>query len=225
MDPLSIPARTWIKTRKTWQTRGRLQYWAQPNNVRGPKGQIYTDNREQYGADLGFADALAPRRVDNRGWFADSFQGAVIRGSVTRIRGARFTLYVPVTGRSGWDGTGHYLADAERVPRGSDEAAHAEAIADAAATADHCAELEAEQAREDDIRWRAEQAIEMEREAIQEARAAVHALAAELRNTPALPPTICSTITEAIKTWREQTRASVKRIRDLTNNPYLIERY
>ncbi|OYW62707.1 MAG: hypothetical protein B7Z31_00105 [Rhodobacterales bacterium 12-65-15] len=191
--------------------------------MRGPKGQVYTDNREQYGQDLGYSDVLAPCRVDNRGWFADSFQDAVIRGSVTRIRGARFTLYVPVTGCSGWDGTNHYLADAERVPRGSDEETHAEAIADAAATADRCAELEAEQARDHDIKYRAEQEIETEREAIQQARAAVHALAAELRDTPALPPTICSTITEAIKTWREQTRSSVARIRALNDNPYLIE--
>ena len=224
MDPLSIPASRWIKTRKPYQ-KHRLQYWTRPNNVRGPKGQIYTDSREQYGADLGYSDVLAPRRVDNRGWFADSFQDAVIRGSVTRIRGARFTLYVPVTGHSCWDGTVHYMADAERVPRGSDEAAHAEAIDDAAATADRRAEIEAEQAREDDIKYQAEQAIETEREAIQQARAAVHALAAELRNTPALPPAICATITEAIKTCREQVRASVARIRALNDNPYLIERY
>lgn len=222
-DPLRIPARIWIKTRKPWQTRGRLQYWTKPNNVRGPKGQIYTDNREQYGVDLGFVDELAPRRIEHRGWFADSFQDAVIRGSVTRIRGARFTLYVPVTGCTGWDGTNHYLADAERVPRGSSEEDHQRAIRDAAATADHYAELEAEQAREDSIKDQAEQAIERERETIREQRAAVHALAAELRDTPALPPAICQTITEAIKTWREQTHASVKRIRDLTNNPYLIE--
>jgi len=224
-DPLRIPARVWIKTRKAWQTRGRMQYWSRPNNVRGPKGQIYTDNREQYGHNLGFSDALAPRRVDNCGWFADSFQSDVIRGSVTRIRGARFTLYVPVTGCTGWDGTVHYMADAERVPRGSSEEDHEQAIRDAAATADRCAELEAEQARDDSTKDQAEQAIEAERENIREARAAVHALAAELRTTPALPPAICATLTGAIKTSREQVRASVARIRALTDNPYLIERY
>ena len=221
MDPLSLPARVWIKTRKTWQTRGRLQYWAPANNARGPAGQIYTDQREQYGDDLGFSDILAPRRVRHRGWYADSFQDAVIRGSVTRIRGARFTLYVPVTGHSDWDGTIHYMRDAERVPRGSDEDAHQQAISDAAATADRCAEIEAEAAREDSTKYQAEQEIEAEREAITEARAAVHALAVDLRNTPALPAALCLTITEAIKTRRKQVRASVARIRALTADPYL----
>lgn len=223
MDPLNIPARVWIKTRKPWHTRGRLQYWSRPNNVRGPKGQIYTDDREQYGQDLGFADELAPRRVDNRGWFADSFQDNVIRGSVTRIRGARFTSYVPVTGCTGWGGTIHYMADAEHVPRGSSEEDHEQAICDAAATADGCAEIEAEAAREYDLKDRVEQAIEYERETIRKQRVAVHSLAAELRNTPALPPALCATITAAIREAREQVRRSVLRIRALTDNPYSIE--
>lgn len=222
MDPLFIPAGRWIKTRKPWQ-RHRLQCWTPANNVRGDKGQIFTDARDQYGRDLGFSDVLAPRRVESCGWFADQWQDDVIRGSVTRIRGARFTLYVPVTGCSGWDGTIHHTAHAERVPRGSDEAAHDEAIREAAARADRLAELEAEDAREYDMRDRVEQAIEAERETIRAERARVHALAAELRNTPALPPAICSTITAAIKTCREQVRSSVSRVRALTSNPYLIE--
>ncbi|MFZ2587279.1 MAG: hypothetical protein WAZ18_04075 [Alphaproteobacteria bacterium] len=224
MDPLSIPARVWIKTRTPYR-KHRLEYWHAPNNERGSKGQVYTDSRDQYGQDLGYSDVLAPRRVDNCGWFTNTSQDAVIRGSVTRIRGARFTLYVPVTGSSGWDGAKHYIADAERVPRGSDEAAHEQAIHDAAATADHHAELEAEQEREHDIKDQAEQTIETERENIRKARAATRTWAAELRNTPALPPTICRTITEAIKTCREQVCSSVARIRDLTDNPYLIERH
>lgn len=222
MDPLSIPAWRWIKTRKPWQ-RHRLQYWAPANNVRGDKGQIFTDGRDQYGRDMGFSDVLAPRRVESCGWYADQWQSAVIRGSVCRIRTSRATLYVPVTGCSGWDGTAHHMADAERVPRGSDEAAHDEAIRDAAARADRLAEIEAEEAREYDMRESAEQAIEEERETIRAERARVHALAGELRNTPALPPAICSTITQAIKTCRERVRSSVSRIRALTRNPYLIE--
>jgi hypothetical protein len=221
-DPLRTPARIWIKTRKPWQ-RHRLQYWSPPNNARNEKGAIYTDSRGQYGEDLGFADDLAPRRVDNRGWYADSFQNDVIRGSVTRIRGARFTLYAPVTGCTGWDGTIHHLADAERVPRGSDEDIHQQAIRDAAATADRCAEIEAEQAREDDIKDRAEQAIKEERGNMAEARRTFGALAVELRAMPALPPAMCRTIRDRLETCRASVRASVARIRALQSNPYLIE--
>ena len=221
MDPLSTPAWRWIKTRQPWQ-RHRLQYWTRPNNVRGDKGQIYTDDRDQYGQDLGFSDVLAPRRVNNRGWFADMWQDDVIRGSVTRIRGARFTLYVPVTGCTGWDGTVHYMRDAERVPRGSSEEEHAEAIRDAAARADRLAELEAEEARDVSIKDQAEQGIEAERESITAARAKLHALAVELRTAPALPPALCLAITEAIREARKQVRASVRRIRALKDNPFIV---
>jgi hypothetical protein len=185
-DPLRIPARIWIKTRKPYQ-KHRLQSWAPPNNVRGDKGQIFTDDRDQYGRDLGFADDLAPRRVDNRGWFADSYQSSTIRGSVTRIRTSRGMLYVPVTGCDDWDGTTHYLADAERVPRGSSESAHESAIRDAAARADHCAELEAEQARDDDIRGQVERAQEEERGVIEARRAQVTACVARIRALDADP--------------------------------------
>jgi hypothetical protein len=221
-DPLRTPAHVWLKTRKPWQ-RHRLQYWQTPNNTRGPEGQIYTDGRDQYGQDMGFADELATRRVENRGWFTDSFLDDVIRGSVARIRGAHVTLYVPVTGRTDWDGTIHYLADAERVPRGSSEDEHQQAIIDAAVTADRCAELEAERAREWDIKDRAEQAIEKERGNISETRAAFGALAVELRATPALPPAMCATIRDRLETCRASVRASVARIRALQDNPYLIE--
>jgi hypothetical protein len=220
-DPLRTPAHIWIKTRKPWQ-RHRLQYWSPPSNTRNKDGAIYTDNRGQYGVDLGFADDLAPRHVDNRGWYTDAFYDDVIRGSVTRIRGARFTLYVPVTGCTGWEGTSHYMADAERVARGSSEDEHQRAIRDAAATADRCAEIEAERARDDDIKDRAEQAIEEERGNMAEARRTFGALAVELRHTPALPPAMCEAIRDRLETCREAVRASVARIRALQSNPYLI---
>jgi hypothetical protein len=216
-DPLRTPARVWIKTRKPYQ-RHRLQSWLTVSNVRGPDGQIYTDERGQYGEHLGFADELAPRAVQHRGWYVDADQSDAIRGSVTRIHTSQGALYVPVTGYASGGGTTHYLADAERVPRGSDRAAHDAAIADAAKRADRCAEIEAERAHDEDARFRAEQQVEDEREAIGEARAAVHTLAAELRNTPHLPPAICQTIRAAIKARRKQASASVARIRALRDN-------
>lgn len=220
-DPLSIPASRWIKTRKPYQ-KHRLQYWTPANTVRGPDGRVFTDSRGQYGQDLGFSDDLAPRHVNHRGWFADNWQSDVIRGSVCRIRGARFTLYVPVIGCSGWDGTIHHMADAERAPRGPSEEEHAEAIRNAAVRADRLAELEAEEARDHATKDQAEQAIESERETIAAERARVHTLAAELRNTPALPPAIYDTITQSIREAREQVRASVKRIRLLTDGPWQV---
>jgi len=213
MDPLLTPACRWIKTRKTWQTRGRLQYWHAPNNVRGPEGQIYTDSIGQYGQNMGWADDLR-RGIDHQGWYTNEFGDEVIRGSVCRIRGAKGTLYVPVTSCTGWDGTVHYMRDAVEVPRGSPEEEHEEAMREAAGYADHHAEKEAERAREDYEADQRAQAVEDARERIKEAREAVHALLAGIRQAGTLPGVICETLRAEIQRNRRAVHRAVETIRE-----------
>jgi len=157
MDPLNTPAHVWIKTRK--HQKHRMQYWALAWNTCGKDNQISTDTRDQYGVDLG--------AFGNPGWYTDGFLEETLTGSVTRIRGARFTLYVPVTSHSDWHGTTHYLADAIRVPRGSPEEDHEDAIKAAARMADECARIEAEHAVEG---WEEDEAAQR----VEEARARIH---------------------------------------------------
>ena len=157
---------TWRDTR-----RHHSNPWGapRPNNVRGRRGEIYTDSLEQYGHDLGAAADLFPRLFDHAGWYADNYQDALIVGHVVRIRCPRGTLYVPATMCTDWDGTTHYMAAAELVPRGSGKEDHDAARREAARSADHYAEREAEEAREDSARQQAAAQIE-------EARAEIHSV-------------------------------------------------
>jgi hypothetical protein len=147
----------------------RRPLWSVPCNTIGDKGQRFTDTVEQIGDYLGSAEKIAPRVIQHTGWYADIFQDALIIGGVCRLRTARGALYVPVTSCDQWDGATHHLADAERVPRGSDQDAHDKALREAAICADRLAEIQAEEAREDSAKDRAEQDID-------EARAGIHSI-------------------------------------------------
>jgi len=171
-----------------------------PSNARGARGQIYSDSLNQYGNDLGTAHSLFPRLIEGDGWYADNWQNALIVGHVVKLRSPRGTLYIPATRNTDCDGTTHYLADAERVPRGASEDEHDNACREAARSADHYAEREAEEAREDDAKWQAEQQIEMARARIHEINQQALALLAETKpartKKPAYGPAVC----EALRT-------------------------
>lgn len=126
--------------------------WAVPNSARGKKGEVFTDSIDQYGRDLGPVGKMYPRMFDHTGWYADNWHDALISGHVCRMRCPRGTLYIPATRDTECDGTVHYLADAELVPKGATEEDHDEACREAARSADHYAEREAEEAREYDAR-------------------------------------------------------------------------
>lgn len=155
---------TWRDTR-----RHHLSPWGapRPRGARGPRGQIYSDSLNPYGNDLGAAHSLFPRLIDHKGWYVDSWQDALIVGHVVKLRSPRGTLYIPATRNTDCDGTTHYLADAELVPKGASEDEHDDACREAARSADHYAEREAEEARDFEARGQAEAQIE-------EARAEIH---------------------------------------------------
>jgi hypothetical protein len=118
---------------------------------------------------------------DTTGFYADSYCYDVIKGGVERIRGARFTLYVPVTYCTGWDGVTYYMADAERVERGATEADHDTAKHEAANSAYHYAEREADRARDDHAKYLAEEDIADARAKIHQINKDARALLAEIR--------------------------------------------
>lgn len=155
-----------------------------PNNVRGEKGEIFSEQLDQYGVDLGPAGKLFPRLIDHTGWYADNYQNELIVGHVCRMRTPRGTLYIPATMRTDSQGTVHYINDAELVPRGANEDAHALARREAARSADHYAEREAEEAREDNAKWQAEQDIEEAREVIHSINTAALLLIRETKQHP-----------------------------------------
>ena len=175
------------------------------NNARGPQGQIYTENLDQYGKNIGNANELV--RLDHSGWYSDSFQSGLIRGAVVRVRCPRGTLYVPVTYHTEWEGSTHYFGDVELAPKGADEETHDAAIKEAARSADHYAESEAEESREGDAKHLAEADIE-------EARAEIHVInkkalvvLRELKNTDQNAPDLLAVLRDSLDEMLEDRRA------------------
>jgi len=171
---------TWQDCQRWDPTRpGGSRY--RPNSVRGPAGQIYSDRLEQYGTAVDAPRSHGRSVLDNTGYYADHYYSDTIRPYVMRLRCPRGTLYIPATDCTGWDGTVHYLADAELAPKGADEDTHERAARDAWHAAHGRAEHEAEAAREDAARATAEQDIAEARETIQTARAQVLQLCRQSR--------------------------------------------
>lgn len=170
-----------------------------PNNARGKDGEIFTDSVDQYGDYLGHSGLIARRAVDHSGWYADSFQSDLIIGGVAKLRTPRGTLYIPVTQCTGWDGTIHYMHEAELVPRGSDQDAHDVAIRDMAIRADRCAELEAEEARENDAKCLADIHIEECRSRIHEINRECLALLREIKSQSLkFGPAVCGALRASV---------------------------
>ena len=147
-------------------------------------GLILADNKEALGEYLGdWAQFNGGARYlrDTTGFYTDSWCSETLRGGVVRLRTARFTLYIPCTYHSDWDGASLYYRDAERVPRKATESDHETAAHEAARMAYQWAEREADVAREDDAKQRAADDIEQERAEIHEINKAARALLAEIR--------------------------------------------
>lgn len=206
LNPRWIRPLTWRDTRQHHPSP-----WGapRPNNVRGPKGQIYSDSLDQYGADLGTLDKLYPRMFDHTGWYADNYQDALIVGHVCRMRSPRGTLYIPATRNTDCDGTVHYFGDVERVPKGATEEEHDSACREAARSADHYAEKEAEECREDNAKWQAEEDIRQAREEIHSINQTTLSLIREIKQhgkkyTPAVCIALASTIRAGLRDRAEQ---------------------
>lgn len=184
--------------------------------------KIYADNFEIIGEK--FADAGDIVRLDYTGWFCDSWQNGVIRGAVTKLRTAKGTLYIPATYCSEWDGVTLYIGDAETVEKGGDETAHENAQRDAARSADHYAEREAETARDDDAKYQAEQQAETLRDDIKAARAHVRELCAAIkaqRKSGEIMPAICAALVADIRRAAGDIRRDIRRITELKANYWL----
>ena len=144
--------------------------------------KIYADDKDTLGNYLGdWGDFLSGRCWDALGFYSDNFCSDTIKGGVELIRTAKGALYVPVTYCTGWDGVTYYMADAERVERGSTEEEHETAKKEAAASAYDHAEREADQAREDDAKERAKDQIADARAEIHDTNKLALALLAEIR--------------------------------------------
>jgi len=205
---------------RAWYHKGSIT--STPNNVRGDQGQVYSDSTDQYGTYQGHAHDIAraqgSRRVESNGWCADHYQAALIIGGAAKLRTARGTLYIPVTHCNDWDGTVHYLRDAELVPKGADEHTHAQALLDAACTADHHAEREAEEAREGAAKDAAEQDIATAREEVHTINAQALDLIREIKAQGAYTPAVCKALHAQLQGFLRQRREQFATIAERESN-------
>lgn len=164
--------------RNDWRTHKYGNTWgaAWHSGIR-EDGRILTDDRDTLGDYLGdWTDFASYRDMrDTNGFYTDDHYNETIRGGVVRLRGARFTLYIPCTYCTGWDGATLYYGDAVRVPRGEPEIAHDDAKREAA----------------DDICTAREEIHEINRGTI--------SLLAEIRKAGTFSPAICQALTNQVR--------------------------
>ena len=183
-------------------------------------GLILTDNRDTLGDYLGdwmeFNGGARYLR-DTNGFYIDDYCSETMRGGVVRLRTARFTLYIPCTYCTGWDGATLHYTDAERVERGAPEADHNTAAHCAACTAYNRAERLAEDAREDFAKQRAADDIADARAEIHETNKAARALLAEIRGRE-FTENVCAALRHRLQEYLADRRRLFKRIAERQEN-------
>ena len=149
--------RTWKEARYP----RRAGYYKEYNAINyGEKGQIFADNFDIVGEKIGDCHEILSPRMRNTGYYADSFQCGVIRGAIVKLKTARGVYYIPATYCTEWEGVTLHMESAELVKKGLNEDCHEGARVRMAYLSDSYAEREAENAREEDAKFQAEQKIE-----------------------------------------------------------------
>lgn len=162
---------------------------------------------------VGFADELAGRSIDHKGWFTapDGYDGNVLRGAVYQVPGRKGSARLVAGYREGSDGRKGW-SDASGV-HGSAAIAFGEIFEsdgreeEAARSADGIAESYAEIAREYQEAWQAanrwqEIASEMA-EARAAAKALVHDMRAAIKSGLAAAPSICAALRRQVRAYAE----------------------
>ena len=143
------------KHNKTWQDSRRWdkpEFLTKSSVTKSKDGKYYlVDNINEL--NNVFTDRDANRILGNTGWYTDNFQDNIMKVGVIEVRTSRMKdddgahkAYMPATYHTDWDGAKVYNKFYDNIN-------------EAARYADHYADREAEQCREDDAKYQAEEAI------------------------------------------------------------------
>ena len=204
---------------KDWRGHRYARTWEPAwHNWSDDRRKIYADKRDTLGDYLGdWGDLCSYMGREATGFYADGYCHDVIMGGVEKIRTPRGVLYVPVTYCTGWDGVTYYMAAAEQVDKGATESDHEKAIKEAAGSAYHYAEREAEDAREDFAKQRAADDIADARAEIHETNKAARALLAEIRGRE-FTENVCAALRHRLHEYLADRRRLFKRIAEREEN-------
>jgi hypothetical protein len=186
-------------------------------------GLIYADSFEVIGQKM--ADSHEIIRLRHTGYYADLLQYGVIRGAVVLLKTSKGAFYIPATYCTEWDGVTLYMKNAEVVEKGLSEDCHEGAKVRMAYIADSIAEREAERARDDDEKYRAEEKVQELREEIVQTRATVRELITEIKSHGAFTPAICATLRKTVREELERVRNLRAGVEELTNRPWMIHEW
>ena len=207
------------KYNNDWRGHRYARTWEPAwHNWSKDRREIHAEERDTLGDYLGdWSEFLRSRCYDATGFYNDSYCSDTIRGGVVRLRSARFTMYIPCTYCTGWDGATLYMDMAERVDRGSTEDEHESARNEAARWAYGRAEHEAEIAREEDAKFRASEDIEDARAEIHEINKHARALLAEIRGQE-FTENVCAALRHRLQEYLSDRRDQFKRIAERRDN-------
>ena len=164
---------------------------------------------------------LSRRAFDYLGYYADNFQHELIKPYIVKIKTSRGLLIAPAVAYSDCDIATVYFSSAELVEKGGDIEA---AAFDRARVADSIAERLAEQARDDDAKFQAEQQIEDLRAENLEARKEARGLIVAIRDQRVIGDIvapICNALISEIKGLRAAIHRNNERINKLAADYWL----
>jgi hypothetical protein len=150
-------------------------------------------------------------RSQATGYYSDNFAEGTCIGFVVQLPARHgVSQYIPGVRMTDSDGVTLYPLDA------SDN------VEDAARSSDHYAERLAEDAREQDAQYQAEQQIENAKETIEDARASRRSIVAAMRQARATsvdaPRVLCDVLRKELSDLKRSSRKAYKRIQTLTDN-------
>jgi hypothetical protein len=199
----------------------------------GRKGWIQYDTPNQYSEagdlmaynlnsfDFMAIQDLSRRAFDYSGYYADNFQHELIKPYIVKIKTSRGVLIAPAVAYSDCDIATVYFSSAELVEKGGDIDA---AAFDRARVADSIAERLAEQSRDDDAKYQAEQQSEDLRaenqQALKDARALIAAIR-DQRAIGAIVAPICDALISEIRGLRAAVHRNNQRINKLAADYWL----
>jgi len=203
-----------------YKRRGYIRY--DSANSYSEAGDLCLYNLDDYDATP--LQDISRRAYDYTGYYADNFQGELVRPYIVKIKTSRGAFICPAVDYSDSDQATIYISRGQLAPNDPQELTHECAIGDAAYIADIIAERLADEGREYDAQYQAEQQAgdlkEGNKQAIKEARELIAAIREQRRYSNILTP-ICELLTDKLRQLRARIQRNNARIAALNNNYWL----
>jgi len=210
-----------------WALDSQVKY-KRPGYTRNDTPNHYSAAGDLYAENLDKFDAVAiqdiSRHFDYSGYYADNFQCELIKPYIVKIKTAQGLFIAPAVAYSDSDLATIYFSKAELVEKWESERNREATIFRMASAADTIAERLAEQGREDDAKFQAEQQAEDLRAENQQARKDAHALIVAIRDQRAIGDIvapICNALISEIKGLRAAIHRNNDRINKLAADYWL----